>query len=121
MSHVVTIKSKIHDAQAVAAACQRLNLPQPTEGTAKLYSGKATGLLVQLPDWQYPVVIDTQSGSIKFDNFGGHWGEQVHLDKFLQMYAVEKAKTEARRQGFSVTETALQDGSIKVQLIAGGA
>ena len=58
MSHIVTIQTKVHDPAAVAAACQRLQLPAPVQGTAQLFSGQATGLLVQLPGWQYPVVID---------------------------------------------------------------
>jgi len=120
MSHIVTIQTKIHDPVAANAACQRLGLPAPTQGTAQLFSGEATGLLVQLPGWQYPAVIDTETGSIQFDNYEGHWGEQQHLDRFLQLYAVEKAKLEARKKGYTVTEQTLQDGSIKVQLIEGG-
>jgi len=90
MSHIVAIQTKVHDHAAVSAACQRLNLPAPTQGTAQLFSGEATGLLVQLPGWQYPAVIDTLTGTVRYDNFEGHWGDQAHLDKFLQMYAVEK-------------------------------
>jgi hypothetical protein len=37
------------------------------------------------------------------------------------LYAVEKAKLEARKRGFSVTEQTLQDGSIKVQINEGAA
>jgi hypothetical protein len=37
--HVVTIQTKVHDPHAVAAACRRLNLAAPVQGTAKLYSG----------------------------------------------------------------------------------
>jgi hypothetical protein len=120
MSHVVTIVTKLNDPAAVAAACARLNLPAPVQGTAKLFSGEATGLLIQLPGWQYPAVIDTLTGVVYFDNFEGHWGDRQHLDRFLQMYAVEKAKLEARRKGYQVTERALQDGSIKLQIIEGG-
>jgi hypothetical protein len=42
---------------------------------------------------------------------------------FSQVYsaAVEKAKIEARKKGYTVSEQALQDGSIKVQLIEGSA
>src|SRR5262249_12468364 len=112
--------TKLHDPGAVAAACQRLNLAPPIQGTAKLYSGEATGLLVQLPGWEYPLAIDTITGTLRYDNFEGHWGEQQHLDRFLQIYAVEKAKIEARKKGYTVTEQALQDGSIKVQLIEAG-
>jgi hypothetical protein len=120
MSHIVSIQTRIYDPVAVRAACQRLGLAAPTQGTASLFSGEATGLIVQLPGWQYPTVIDTLTGTVKFDNFEGHWGDQAHLDRFLQMYAVEKAKLEARKKGYRVTEQALQDGSIKLQLIEGG-
>ena len=119
MSHVVTIHTKVHDPTSVAAACQRLNLPAPVQGTTRLYSGEATGLIVQLPDWQYPLAIDTQTGTIQYDNFGGHWGDQAQLDRFLQMYAVEKTKQEARRKGYAISEQALQDGSIKLQIVEG--
>jgi hypothetical protein len=119
MSHIVTIQTKLHDPAAVTAACQRLRLTAPVQGTTRLYSGEATGLIVQLPDWQYPVVIDTLTGVVRYDNYGGSWGEQVHLDRFLQAYAVEKAKLEARRKGYPVTEQALADGSIRVQIVEG--
>ena len=119
MSHVVTLKAKVRDPAVVAAACRRLGLAAPVQGTATLYGGDATGLIVQLPDWQYPVVIDPATGTVRYDNFGGAWGEQRQLDRFMQMYAVEKAKVEARRQGHQVSEQALRDGGIKVQIIAG--
>ncbi|MBI3860740.1 MAG: DUF1257 domain-containing protein [Planctomycetia bacterium] len=122
MSHIVQIQTEIRDADAVSAACQRLNLPQPVRGTFKLYSASATGLAVQLPDWHYPVVCDTTTGQIHYDNFNGHWGAQPELDKFLQAYAVEKARIEARKHGHTVIEQPLADGSIKVIVqVAGGA
>lgn len=119
MSHIVSIETKLHDPVAIAAACTRLGLAAPVQGTAKLYSGEATGLLVQLPGWKYPVVIDPLSGSTRFDNYGGVWGEQGQFDRLLQSYAVEKAKLEARKQGYTVSEQALADGSIKVQIVQG--
>jgi hypothetical protein len=119
MSHIVSIQTKVRDPAAVAAACQRLGLAAPVQGTARPYGGEATGLLVQLPGWQYPVVIDTASGEVRYDNFGGRWGEQAQLDRFLQMYAVEKAKLEARKKGYQVTEQALQDGGIRLQIVEG--
>lgn len=116
MSHIVTIQSKFHDPAAVHSACQRLGLPAPRQGTAKLFSGEATGLIVQLPGWQYPAVIDTAAGAFCYDNFQGHWGDQRELDRLLQAYSVEKAKLEARKRGCTVSEQALQDGSIKLQI-----
>jgi hypothetical protein len=48
------------------------------------------------------------------------WGEQKHLDAFLQAYAVEKARAEARRRGHQVTEAKLSDGSIKLTIQVNG-
>jgi hypothetical protein len=117
MSHIVTIQTRLHDVTAIAAACQRLGLAAPVHGKAELYSGEATGLLVQLPGWQYPAVIETQTGNVRYDNYSGRWGSREHLDRFLQIYAVERAKLEARKKGYTVNEQALQDGSIKLQII----
>jgi hypothetical protein len=122
MSHIVTLNVQVKDAAAVRAACQRLNLPAPVQGKTKLFSGEVEGLAVQLPDWVYPVVFDTATAQAKYDNFSGRWGEQVHLDRFLQMYAVEKTRIEARRRGHSVTEQTLADGAIKLTIqVNGGA
>ena len=121
MSHIVEIKTEVRDEQAVKAACTRLNLTAPEHKTCRLFSTSATGLCVQLPGWNYPVVASLETGQVQYDNYNGHWGEQKHLNSFLQAYAVEKARIEARKKGHSVTETALQDGSIKVIVRVGGA
>jgi hypothetical protein len=121
VSHIVEIKSEVRDLIAVRSACDRLRLPQPVQGTHRLFSGEIAGLGVQLPKWRYPAVCQLDTGEIRFDNFNGRWGEQQHLDRFLQAYAVEKAKIEARRRGNTCTEQQLADGSIKLTVNAGGA
>ena len=122
MSHVVTIKSEIRDAAAVRAACKRLSLAEPILGTTRLFSGEATGLAVQLPDWQYAVVADLATGQLRYDNFGGRWGDQQHLDRFLQAYAIEKCRLEAQKKGHVVTEQQLADGAVKLTIqVQGGA
>ena len=121
MSHIVEIKTEVRDAVAVGAACQRLKLEAPTHGTVKLFSGEATGVIVKLPGWKYPAVFDTKSGQARYDNYNGRWGKQAQLDRFLQGYAVEKARLEARRKGHTVTEQSLADGSIKLTVTVGGA
>ena len=121
MSHIVTIKTEIRDAAAVRAACGRLRLPPPVEGTHRLFTSHAAGLGVQLPDWRYPAVCQLEIGQVQYDNYNGSWGEQRHLDRFLQAYAVEKAKVEARRKGHTCTEQQLADGSIKLTVSVGGA
>ena len=66
MSHIVTIKTKIRDPDALSAACRRLGLEAPVHGTATLFSSHATGLIVKFPDWHYPIVIDTASSEVLF-------------------------------------------------------
>lgn len=120
MSHIVTIRTEVRDAQAVAAACRRLQLPEPVHGTATLFAGRATGLLVRLPGWTYPVVAHLDDGRLEFDDFGGAWGDRRHLDAFLQAYAVERTIQQARRHGHRVAERSLPDGSIRLTLSVGG-
>ena len=120
MSHIVTIATEVRDPDAVAAACRRLGLPEPVHGTATLFEGRATGLIVRLPDWLYPVVCDTTSGTVRYDNYNGSWGRQEHLGRFLQAYAIERARIEARKRGHQVVEQALADGSIKLTIQVGG-
>jgi hypothetical protein len=121
VSHIVSIRTEVRDPVAVAAACHRLRLAEPLQGTAQLYSGEASGLLVQLPGWLYPVVCDLASGQLHFDNFEGRWGDSQQLDRLLQSYAVEKARIEAHKQGHNVFEQSLPDGSIKLTIQVGGA
>lgn len=102
------------------AACQRLRLPEPVQGRHTL-NGEVEGLAVRLPDWYYPAVCDTATGKIHYDNYNGEWGDQKHLDSFLQAYAVEKCRIEARRKGHGITEQQLADGSIKVTVQVGAA
>jgi hypothetical protein len=120
MSHTVKIATEVLDAHAVCLACQRLSLPTPVEGKARLFAEDVLGLAVQLPEWQYPVVFDTNTGQVRYDNYGGRWGDKARLDRFLQAYAVEKAKIEARRKGYSVIEQELANGSIKLTVQVGG-
>lgn len=122
MSHTVQIQTQVRDLNAVLAACQRLKLPQPVQGTTQLFGSAVTGLAVHLPGWNYPVVCQLDTGQIQFDNYGGVWGEQKELDRFVQAYAVEKARIEAHKRGHTVTEQPLTDGSIKLTIqVAGGA
>jgi hypothetical protein len=86
-----------------------------------MFSGEVEGLAVQLPDWRYPVVCDLGNGQLHFDNFNGRWGDQKHLDRFQQLYAIEKARIEAHKRGHSITEQSLSDGSVKLTIqVSGG-
>ena len=121
MSHIVQIQTEVRDEAAVQAACSRLHLPRATRGTFKLYSEEASGLGIELPHWKYPVVANTETGQVRFDNYEGRWGSQEFLDQFLQAYATERVKIEARKKGHSVVEQRLDNGSIKLTVQVGGA
>lgn len=121
MSHIVTINTEIRDPIALGLACQRRSLPLPINDSHTIFTTTVSGWGVQLPDWTYPVVCQAETGQLHFDNYGGRWGEQQHLDRLLQAYATEKATLEARRQGHTVTEQSLADGSIKLTIAVGSA
>ena len=121
MSHIVSIRTEVRDAEAVSLACKRLGLEEPAHGTASLFEREAIGLLVKLPGWLYPTIVDTTTGQVRYDNYGGQWGDQKHLDAFVQSYAVCKATVEARKRGHSVQEMSLPDGSVKLTITVGGA
>jgi hypothetical protein len=121
VSHIVTIKTEVRDAGAVMAAAKRLGLDEPFEGTVRLFDGESTGLLLKLPGWLYPVVLDTSTGQTQYDNYNGAWGDPKHLDSFLQAYAIEMTKIEARKRGHSVFEQPLPGGSVKLVIQVGGA
>ena len=120
MSHIVTIATQVRDAEAIRSACRRLGLAAPVEGTAKLFTSSATGFAVQLPGWRYPAVCQLDTGQVLYDIFGGHWGNPRELDRFLQTYAAEVVKIQARKQGHTVTEQPLSDGSIKLTIQTSG-
>ena len=123
MSHIVSIRTEVRDLLAIRAACGRIGLAEPVQGTFQLFARQeVTGLGVQLPGWRYPIVVNTTTGELAFDNFNGHWGEQKELDRLVQAYAVERAKLEARKRGHTVTEQQLADGSVKLTIqVTGGA
>lgn len=113
MSHIVEVRTEVRDAEALRAACRRLEWPEPETRRVKFYDGHVEGVAVQPPDWTYPVVFDLRGG-VRFDNYGGRWGNERELKRLLQSYAVEKTRLEAARAGHSVTEQTLTDGRIKL-------
>lgn len=116
MSHTVTIKASVTDKRAIAAACQRLGLAAPVDGAHMLYERRQAinGTAVQLPNWNYPVVFNTETGDVAYDNFNGYWGNMSEYEKFMQAYAVARATQEASMQGYVTSEETLPDGSIRV-------
>ena len=121
MSHIVVVQVEIRDLDAIKSACCRLKLKEPLYGRAIIFNTEIEGVIVELGnDWIYPVVCQIETGEVKYDNYGGEWGDQKYLDKFVQTYSIEKATLEARRKGYSVIEQPLSDGSVKLIVNTGG-
>jgi len=120
MSHIVTIQVEVRDLDAIRSACRRLELKEPVFGKTSVFGTEIEGVLVELPDWVYPVVCNPDTGELKYDNYGGKWGDEKLLHRFIQMYGVEKATLEARRKGYGVIEQPLADGSVKLTINDGG-
>lgn len=72
MSHTVTVRIEMKDRAALEAAIARVEGAQLLQGdTHRLYSSnQAHGVGVQLPGWNYPVVLNLETGEAKYDNFG---------------------------------------------------
>lgn len=135
MSHTVTVKVEMKDTSAIGSAVDRIEgahfikpavrdvrkrdeAPNIQEATGRhgIYSGAFEGIGVQLPGWNYPIVINPETGEVKYDNFSGSWGSQERLDEMVQMYSVEKAKAEAVLHGLTASEEALDNGDIKLTI-----
>lgn len=116
MSHVVTIKCEIKNLAALERACERLNLQKPQEGTHKLYSGSHRGLGIHLDGWNYPIIVNPQTGEVHYDNFGGSWGNQLRLDELQQAYTAEVTSAWASQSGYMVEQETLESGEIRMTL-----
>jgi hypothetical protein len=102
MSHTMNIKTEIKDLDALRAAADRLGY-RVLSGNLALFSSEETGTGVMLPGWRFPVVV-RDDGTIALDNYGGAWGDMAELNKLTAYYGIEKAKLEAWKQGYTVTE-----------------
>lgn len=84
-------------------------------GTHKLYGGPVKGVGIQLKNWNYPVIVNPETGEVSYDNFGGSWGDQDEIDGLVQGYCVEKIKLEAMAKNFQMAqEETLDDGTIEL-------
>ena len=97
MSHTTTIRTELRNLDILKAACTALGIPFTT-GPQKieLFAGYATGdLSFKLPGWHYPAVVNSQTGEVKLDNYGGQWGNIEEFHKLSQEYSLQVAENEA--------------------------
>ncbi|MDP2663651.1 MAG: DUF1257 domain-containing protein [Dehalococcoidia bacterium] len=119
MSHITTIEVEVKDLQALEKACERLGLTLARgQTTFKWYGSQAAACAhaIKVPGANYEVGV-VQKGrnfTLQADFFDYHLGGKVgpNGQKLIQAYAVEAAKAQARKQGYSVREEAQADGTI---------
>lgn len=122
MSHVLTGKTKVHDA-AVLIECLTKNpdVLWHKRGEFKLYGTTVKGYGFQIKGWKYPIVVNFETGEIRYDNYGGSWGDQKQLDHLMQSYGVAVTRQEALHEGRHIMQQeVLADGSVKIVLGGGG-
>lgn len=117
LSHTAEVATQIKDLNAIKLACKEMGLAEPKEETVQLYDGKTyTGVAVRLKGWQYPVVIDTKTGQLHYDNYRGSWGKQTELNRLTQLYGVAKATLIARSKGYQIQRSVLANGTIRLSV-----
>lgn len=115
MSHVAEVQVEFRDLDCLEIACKALGAEFHRHAKCKLYDGvQREGTLVKPKGWLYPVCV--KGNKAEFDNFNGSWGKMSEFDKIKQLYAVEAATKQAKRQGYQTTRQVQKDGSIKVTL-----
>lgn len=108
--------------EALKAACRRLNFEFLEQKTYFKWGnpGKCD-FAIHVPNVQYEVgvVQEKELYKLLYDDFS-YGGLDVALgpnaEKLIQAYAIEAAKEEAQRQGYSVYEEARLDGSIELHI-----
>lgn len=103
MSHITTCKVEVRDEEALREAAKACGFTVLEPGEHDLYERSVSGIGVELPGWQYPVVADPESGELSYDNYNGRWGELSLLDQFLQEYTAAVISQQAAEQGYSCT------------------
>lgn len=136
MSHFTCINAEIRDLEALQAAVVRIGGEVVEDTECRYYYGtKKKDIVIRLPG-QYDAALERREDGaydLVADWYEGHVAQYLGDggSTLLQLYAVEKAKLEGRRRGFSVMErqdgedilVTLQDpegGALKVWCSPGG-
>lgn len=81
MSHTIKNSQIRLEAAAVIKAAKHLGY-FVSQGTQRMFDGaKHTGVIVKLPGWDYPLVVESD-GTMVYDNYKGNWGSTAELEKF---------------------------------------
>lgn len=143
MSHVAKIEIEIKDLEALDAACRRIGCTLVRSQTSYAWFGRHVGdyplpegfaveelgrceHAIKVPGASYEVgVVKRRDGRPGYTLLWDFWpsgGLRAKLGadgcKLVQAYGVEAATRAARRQGYHVTETTKEDGTVVLKVRA---
>lgn len=124
MSHIQTIEVEITDLQALKSACKRLNLEwKESQNSFKWYQGQSKcDHVIRVPGATYEIGVlknaDRKGFTLQVDYYDRKVTEKIgQLGGFFkQAYALEKAKLEAIRKGYSVREHKINERQIELRI-----
>jgi hypothetical protein len=127
MSHIQTIEVEITDLQALKSACKRLNLEwKQDQKTFKWYQGQSKcDHAIKVPAATYEIGVlknaDRKGFTLQVDYYDRKVTEKIGQlgGLFKQAYALEKAKLEAIRKGYSVKEHKINERQIELRISVG--
>lgn len=132
MSHIATVEIEFKDLDCLAKACTKCGVElRRDQKQFTWYNGNVSdcdaAIAVPGNKQAYEIGVHLEGGKIRlsYDPFCGGYGMQKHvafeddlrgLGKLQQAYAVEVARKQAKKQGFSVREQVQADGRVKLTL-----
>lgn len=120
MSHITKYTIKVNNLETLKKTLGRLQQEGKITytwlgpGTQETFSGPTKGTHFKLNNWAYPICV-TDDGDLLFDNYGGKWGDAKDLDICIQRYNQELITDVAKRQGYMVNATTLNDGTVRLK------
>jgi|ERR1051326_8107204 hypothetical protein len=122
MSHFTTIHTQIKDIEALREACAELGLQLLQNAEARGYGSQHQhgDFIIRLKG-PFDVALQRQSNGtygLSTDWWEGHVEKEVgpNYGRLIQLYAVHKTTSEARKRGLSVQRALRTDGSIKLTI-----
>jgi hypothetical protein len=105
MSHTAQIAADYQNRDALAAAVHSLGGTLLAHGKHELYSTSEMGIGIQLPKWQFPIVVRADQ-TLAFDHYNGAWGNVADLERLHEEYSWAITEIAAQRVGWQTERTA---------------
>jgi len=113
LSHTASVQVQFRDREALADACRELGFALE-HGSVTFYDEKTySGDVIQLPGWQYPIVVETPE-TVRMDHFDGRWGDIAHFSRLKHSYAVHASIRAVERTGRRVLQRIEQNGHVQL-------